>query len=44
MVDGRGRVPVGDGWWLAEGPDLPAGSEIEVVAVDGTTLKVRART
>jgi membrane protein implicated in regulation of membrane protease activity len=40
IVNGRGKVKVGDGQWLAEGPDLPAGSEVEVVAVDGTTLKV----
>ena len=41
IVNGRGKVSVGDGSWLAEGPDLPAGSEVEVVAVDGTALKVR---
>ena len=41
IVNGRGKVKVGDGAWLAEGPDLPVGSEVEVVAVDGTTLKVR---
>jgi membrane protein implicated in regulation of membrane protease activity len=41
IVNGRGRIPVGDGWWLAEGPDLPAGSEVEVVAVHGATLMVR---
>jgi len=42
IVNGRGKVKVGDGTWLAEGPDLPAGSEIEVTAVEGTTLKVIA--
>jgi membrane protein implicated in regulation of membrane protease activity len=41
IVNGRGKVRVGDGQWLAEGPDLPAGAEVEVVAVDGTTLRVR---
>ena len=41
IVNGRGKVKVGDGSWLASGPDLPAGSEVEVVAVDGTTLAVR---
>lgn len=41
IVNGRGKVSVGDGSWLAEGPDLPVGSEVEVVAVDGTALKVR---
>jgi len=42
IVNGRGKVKVGDGTWLAEGPDLPAGSEVEVTAVLGTTLKVVA--
>jgi membrane protein implicated in regulation of membrane protease activity len=42
IVNGRGKVTVGDGAWLAEGPDVPAGSEVEVVACEGTTLKVRA--
>ena len=41
IVNGRGKVKVGDGQWLAEGPELPAGSEVEVVSVDGTTLRVR---
>lgn len=41
IVNGRGKVKVGDGQWLAEGPELPAGSEVEVVSVDGTTLNVR---
>jgi membrane protein implicated in regulation of membrane protease activity len=42
IVNCRGKVRVGDGSWLAEGPDVPAGSEVEVVAANGTSLKVRA--
>jgi membrane protein implicated in regulation of membrane protease activity len=42
IVNGRGKVKVGDSPWLAEGPDLPAGAEVEVVSVEGTTLIVRA--
>lgn len=42
IVNGRGKAHVGDGQWLVEGPDLPAGAEVEVIAVEGTTLKVRA--
>jgi membrane protein implicated in regulation of membrane protease activity len=42
IVNGRGKVRVGDGQWLVSGPDLPLGSTVEVVAVDGATLKVRA--
>jgi membrane protein implicated in regulation of membrane protease activity len=42
IINGRGKVKVGDSSWLAEGPDLPAGSEVEVIATDGSTLKVKA--
>ena len=39
--DGRGRARVGDSVWLATGPDLPAGSEVEVVGSEGVLLNVR---
>jgi membrane protein implicated in regulation of membrane protease activity len=42
IVNGHGKARVGDSLWMVEGPELPAGSPIEVVSVDGTTLKVRA--
>ena len=42
IINGRGKAKVGDGQWLVSGPDLPAGTAVEVVAVEGTTLKVRA--
>ncbi|UXI69374.1 NfeD family protein [Tahibacter amnicola] len=42
IQNGRGKARVGDSQWLAEGPDLPAGSSVEVVAVDGAVLRVRA--
>jgi membrane protein implicated in regulation of membrane protease activity len=42
IVNGRGTARVGDGQWMVSGPDLPMGSTVEVVAVEGTTLKVRA--
>ena len=41
IVNGQGKARVGDSQWLVEGPDLPAGATIEVVGVDGVTLKVR---
>jgi membrane protein implicated in regulation of membrane protease activity len=28
--------------WLVIGPDLPLGATIEVVGIDGTTLRVKA--
>ena len=42
IVNGRGKARVGDGQWLVSGPDLPLGSTVEVVAVEGTTLQVCA--
>lgn len=42
IVNGRGKARVGDGQWLVSGPDLPVGTLVEVLAVDGTTLQVRA--
>ncbi|WP_158885828.1 NfeD family protein [Rhodanobacter sp. L36] len=44
IVNGRGKARVGDGQWLVSGPDLPVGATVEVLSVDGTTLKVRAAT
>jgi membrane protein implicated in regulation of membrane protease activity len=41
IVNGRGKAAVGDGQWLVSGPDLPVGTTVEVIAVEGTTLKVR---
>ncbi len=42
IVNGQGKARVGDSVWLVEGPELPAGSAIEVIAVSGSTLKVQA--
>mgnify|MGYP003754350887 CR=1 FL=1 len=42
IQNGRGKARVGDSYWIVEGPDLPAGTEVEVVAVDGASLRVRA--
>ncbi len=42
IVNGRGKAQVGDGQWLVSGPDLPLGSTVQVLAVEGTTLQVRA--
>lgn len=41
IVNGRGKVGVGDGQWLAEGPDMPVGSEVEIVTLQGTTFTVK---
>jgi hypothetical protein len=42
IINGQGKARVGDSLWLVEGPELAAGAAVEVIAVDGTTLKVRA--
>ena len=40
IVGGRGRAAVGDSSWRVTGPDLPAGSKVKAVGVDGTALIV----
>jgi len=42
IESGRGRVQLDDAFWVVNGPDLPAGTPVRVVAVDGMTLKVQA--
>ena len=41
IVNGQGKARVGDSQWLVEGPELPAGATVEVIGVDGATLKVQ---
>ena len=38
---GRGRIRLDDAFWTVEGPDLPAGTPLRVIAVDGMVLKVQ---
>jgi inner membrane protein len=40
IVDGRGRLKVDDSVWLVEGPDLPAGTRVQVTGADNTLLRV----
>jgi membrane protein implicated in regulation of membrane protease activity len=40
IVDGRGRLKVDDTMWLVEGPDLPAGTRVQVTSVNNTLLRV----
>lgn len=40
IQNGRGTLQVGDSVWRVEGPDLPAGAQVRVVAADGAALKV----
>ncbi len=38
IVDGHAQVKVGDSVWNAKGPDVPVGSHMVVVAVEGVKL------
>lgn len=42
IVAGHGRVQIADAFWSVEGPDLPAGTRVRIVATDGMRLKVQA--
>ena len=37
---GKGRVRVGDGEWLAHGPDAPVGAHVRIVGATGLSLTV----
>lgn len=40
ILNGRGRVTLGDGSWIVTGPDMAAGAKVRVAAVTGTELRV----
>jgi membrane protein implicated in regulation of membrane protease activity len=40
IENGRGRVKIGDAFWVATGPELPAGTRVRIVAVDSMNLIV----
>lgn len=40
IVNGRGRVKIGDAFWVVEGTDAPAGARVRVVAVHDMSLRV----
>lgn len=42
IVDGRGRLKIGDAFWTAEGEDLPQGTRVRIVSADNMSLQVRA--
>lgn len=42
IVDGRGRLKIGDAFWTAEGPDLAQGTRVRVVAARNMSLQVTA--
>lgn len=40
LVNGRGRIQIDDSYWRVEGPDLPAGTAVRVIGVDGVVLRI----
>lgn len=40
ILNGRGRVTLGDGSWSVTGPDMVAGARVRVTAVKGAELTV----
>jgi membrane protein implicated in regulation of membrane protease activity len=42
IIDGSGTVRIDDTIWRVAGPDVPAGSRVKVVQVDGANLTVAA--
>ena len=40
IVDGSGTIPIDDTVWRITGADVPAGSRVKVVRVEGTALHV----
>ncbi|MDH3659831.1 MAG: NfeD family protein [Alphaproteobacteria bacterium] len=41
IVNGRGRIKLGDGTWSVTGPDLPAGHMVEITGAEGPLLHVK---
>ncbi len=40
IANGRGQVHADDAYWVVEGPDLPEGAKVRVVAAEAMTLRV----
>lgn len=42
IAEGRGRIRLDDTWWSVIGPNLPAGTQVRVIAASGRDLTVEA--
>ena len=42
IVEGRGKIKVGDSVWMAVGPDAAVGTPVRVTAQNGTVLSVES--
>ena len=41
IVNGEGRVKIGDAFWPVEGPELPVGARVRVISAQNMALQVR---
>lgn len=44
IVDGKGRLHLGDGMWTILGEDMPVGSKVKITGVDGIRFLVEGIT
>ena len=44
IVNGVGKVKVDDSTWKVKGVDMPVGSKVRVISVDGTVFNIEAET
>lgn len=44
IINGVGKVKVDDSSWKVKGTDMPAGTKVKVVSVDGTVFHVEGKT
>jgi membrane protein implicated in regulation of membrane protease activity len=42
IINGVGKVTVDDSTWKVKGPDLPAGTHIKVLGVEGVVFEVES--
>lgn len=42
IINGRGKLKIGDSLWLASGPELPAGASVRVTGESDGVLQVEA--
>ena len=42
ISNGRGRAHVDDSLWMVAGPDLPVGTRVRIIGVDGARFEVEA--
>ncbi|MEO8002505.1 MAG: NfeD family protein [Arenimonas sp.] len=40
IINGQGRVKIGDAFWTVQGPDLPVHAAVRIVAIDSMILRV----